>query len=57
MDSPTERQRAIVAEHLRRENEHDWPEVYDTFVQDERALYHAIPSKASFKGIEVCASS
>ncbi len=52
MDSGIERQRAIVAEHIRCENEHDWPAVYETFVQDERAFYDVIPLKASFKGIE-----
>jgi steroid delta-isomerase-like uncharacterized protein len=52
MDSRIERQRAIVAEHIRYENEHNWPAVYDTFVQDERAFYDVIPLKASFKGIE-----
>jgi steroid delta-isomerase-like uncharacterized protein len=52
MDSRIERQRAIVAEHIRCENEHDWPAVYNTFVQDDRAFYDVIPLKASFKGIE-----
>jgi steroid delta-isomerase-like uncharacterized protein len=52
MDARIERQRAIVAEHIRCENAHDWPAVYDTFVQDERAFYDVIPLKASFKGIE-----
>ena len=52
MDSRIERQRAIVAEHIRCENGHDWPAVYETFVQDERAFYDVIPLKASFKGIE-----
>jgi hypothetical protein len=52
MDSRIERQRAIVAEHIRCENAHDWPAVYDTFVQDDRAFYDVVPLKASFKGIE-----
>jgi steroid delta-isomerase-like uncharacterized protein len=52
MDSSIERQRALVAEHIRCENEHDWPAVYGTFVQDQRAFYDVIPLKASFKGIE-----
>ena len=52
MDSRIERQRAIVAEHIRCENAHDWPAVYETFVQDDRAFYDVIPLKASFKGIE-----
>jgi steroid delta-isomerase-like uncharacterized protein len=52
MDSRIERQRAIVAEHIRYENEHDWRAVYETFVQDDRAFYDVVPLKASFKGIE-----
>ncbi len=52
MDSRIERQRAIVAEHIRCENAHDWPAVYETFVQDDRAFYDVVPLKASFKGIE-----
>jgi len=46
-----ERQRAIVAEHIRCENEHDWPAVYQTFVQDDSAFYEVIPLKTTFKGI------
>ena len=52
MDSRIERQRAIVAEHIRCENEHDWPAVYRTFVQDDRAFYEVIPLRATFKGID-----
>jgi len=52
MDARIERQREIVAEHIRCENKHDWPGVYDTFVQDERAHYDVVPLGASFKGIE-----
>lgn len=33
-----ERQREIVARHIRGENEHDWATVYDTFVQDRPGL-------------------
>lgn len=51
MDPRIERQRAIVAEHIRCENQHDWPAVYETFVQDERAFYQVIPLQATFKGI------
>ncbi len=53
MESVIERQRGIVAEHIRGENEHDWPAVYDTFVQDARAYYDVVPLGARFKGIEV----
>jgi len=52
MDNTVERQREIVAEHIRGENEHNWPAVYDTFVQDDRAYYDVVPLGARFKGIE-----
>ena len=52
MESTVERQREIVAEHIRGENEHNWPAVYDTFVQDERAYYDVVPLGTRFKGIE-----
>ena len=52
MDGVLEHQRAIVAEHIRAENEHNWPAVYDTFVQDERAHYDVMPLGAKFNGIE-----
>jgi predicted ester cyclase len=51
MDAAIERQQAVVAEHIRSENEHNWPAVYDTFVQDERAYYDVVPLGARFKGI------
>jgi steroid delta-isomerase-like uncharacterized protein len=52
MDSVIERQRAIVAEHIRCENEHDWNGVHDTFVQDDRAHYDVVPMGAKLQGIE-----
>jgi steroid delta-isomerase-like uncharacterized protein len=52
MDSILEKQREVVARHIRGENEHDWAAVYDTFVQDERAHYDVIPLNATFKGID-----
>jgi predicted ester cyclase len=52
MDPIIERQRAIVAEHIRCENEHRWPAVYDTFVQDGRAYYEVMPLGTKFPGIE-----
>lgn len=52
MDNIVERQREIVARHIRGENEHDWAAVYDTFVQDDRAHYDVVPLSAVFKGIE-----
>jgi len=47
-----QRQREIVARHIRGENEHDWATVYDTFVQDDRAHYDVVPMGATFRGIE-----
>ena len=52
MESLVERQRGIVAEHIRGENEHNWPAVYATFVQDDRAYYDVVPLGVRFKGIE-----
>jgi predicted ester cyclase len=52
MDKLIERQREIVARHIRGENEADWKTVYDTFVQDDRAYYDVVPLGSRFKGIE-----
>src|ERR1700730_10037227 len=52
MEDTVERQRKIVARHIRGENEHDWQAVYDTFVQDDRAFYQVVPMATTFKGIE-----
>jgi len=52
MGDVIERQREIVARHVRGENEHDWAAVYDTFVQDGRAYYDVVPLGVRFKGIE-----
>lgn len=52
MDNRIARQREIVAKHIRGENEHDWPAVYDTFVQDDRAHYEVVPLGTVFKGME-----
>jgi hypothetical protein len=52
MSDIVERQREIVARHIRVENEHDWASVYDIFVQDDRAHYDVVPLSAVFKGIE-----
>lgn len=51
MDKIVENQREIVAKHIRGENEHDWPAVYDTFVQDDRAHYEVVPLGTVFNGI------
>ena len=52
MSDIIDRQREIVARHIRGENEHDWDAVYETFVQDDRAHYDVVPLGAVFKGIE-----
>jgi predicted ester cyclase len=52
MSDVIERQKDIVARHIRGENEQDWAAVYDTFVQDDRAHYDVVPLGAVFKGIE-----
>ena len=52
MTAAVERQRAIVAEHIRFENNQDWTGVCTTFVQDERAYYDVVPLGARFKGID-----
>jgi steroid delta-isomerase-like uncharacterized protein len=52
MESTVESQRRIVTEHIRGENEHNWPAVYETFVQDDRAHYDVVPLGTRFKGIE-----
>jgi steroid delta-isomerase-like uncharacterized protein len=52
MDNAIQRQREIVAKHIRGVNEHDWPAVYDTFVQDDRAHYEVVPLGTVFNGIE-----
>ncbi len=44
------RQRTLVAEHIRAENEKNWPAVYDTFVQDDRAFYDVVPLATIFPG-------
>jgi len=52
MDNTIQRQREIVATHIKGENDHDWQSVYDTFVQDERAYYDVVPLGTRFPGIE-----
>ena len=52
MSHMIERQREIVARHIRGENEHDWEAVYHTFVQDDRAHYDVVPLGVVFKGID-----
>ena len=52
MNERISRQRQIVAEHIRGENEKDWEAVYGTFVQDDRAHYHVVPLGTVFRGID-----
>lgn len=44
-------QRATVDRHMNGENEHDWDSVHDTFVQDGRAYWDAVPMATRFSGI------
>lgn len=43
-------QRECIIEHMRAENAHEWPAVYDTFIKDERAYYDVVPLSARFAG-------
>jgi predicted ester cyclase len=52
MSDVVDRQRAIVAEHIRFENNQDWAGVCTTFVQDDRAYYDVVPLGTRFRGIE-----
>ena len=52
MADATDKQRAVVAEHIRLENAHDWKGVRGTFVQDDRAYYDVVPLGMRFKGID-----
>jgi hypothetical protein len=52
MDELIRIQRTTVDEHIRAENAHNWPAVYDTFVQDENsAFYDVVPLHTHFAGI------
>ena len=52
MESIVNRQRETVATHIRGENDHNWPAVFETFVQDDRAHYDVVPLGTTFAGIE-----
>lgn len=45
-------QRKTIDEHMRAENAHEWPAVYDTFIQDERAYYDVVPLSSHFEGFK-----
>jgi steroid delta-isomerase-like uncharacterized protein len=44
-------QRELVTEHIRAENAHEWPSVYDTFVDSPDAWYDVVPLSTTFSGI------
>jgi predicted ester cyclase len=44
--------RETIDEHMRAENAHEWPAVYDTFIQDERAYYDVVPLSSKFDGFK-----
>ena len=50
MDEIIKRQRAIVDEHIRHENAHNWAGVYDTFVKHEHAYCDVVPFNTRFAG-------
>jgi len=52
MNDRIARQRQIVAEHIRGENDKDWEALYGTFVQDDRAHYQVVPLGTVFRGID-----
>jgi len=43
-------QRSVVDEHIREENAHNWPGVYDTFIKREHAFYDVVPFNLRFPG-------
>lgn len=43
-------QRQTIVEHMRAENAHEWPAVYDTFLRDERSSYDVVPLNTTFNG-------
>lgn len=47
-----ELQRDCIKEHMRAENAHEWPAVYETFIKDERAYYDVVPLSARFAGFD-----
>ena len=44
-------QRALIDEHIREENAHNWPAVHNTFIQDQRAFYDVVPLHTHFPGL------
>jgi hypothetical protein len=50
MQDTIQLQRAVVAEHFRAENAHDWAAVHETFVQSDRAYYDVVPLSTRYKG-------
>jgi steroid delta-isomerase-like uncharacterized protein len=46
-----QKQRELVANHIRLENEHQWADVNTTLVQDDRAFFDFVPV-GQFKGAE-----
>lgn len=45
-----ELQRKTVAQHMAGENAHDWDQVWETFIRDERAYYDVVPFGARYQG-------
>jgi predicted ester cyclase len=51
MEQIIQLQRATIEEHVRQENAHNWPKVYETFVQDENSFYDVVPFHTHFSGM------
>lgn len=51
MNDTIQVQRETIIEHMRAENAHEWPAVYDTFINDSTAFYDVVPLSNKFEGI------
>lgn len=51
MDEIIRLQRATVDEHIRQEDAHQWPAVYDTFIQTDAACLDVVPLNIRFGGV------
>ncbi|MGQ4615601.1 ester cyclase [Nocardia sp. R7R-8] len=43
-------QRRTVAQHMAGENAHDWEQVWETFIRDQRSYYDVVPFGARYEG-------
>jgi hypothetical protein len=47
-----EAQRRVVERHLHAENMHQWDDVFDTMMRDERTFYDVVPLSTHFDGFD-----